>query len=174
MYKQSYALSVGCVYIRPQFAIPFYICYYHINDNIFFLDPRYKVCPVVPELLNASDASGAINGDTSSFQCFFEADYTYFISYWTIMVSNQQFITVTVNETNPLTNFSVRVYQDCLLTIECCEVTSELTITNTPISLDSATVTCHAGLPSPNDLIISSDIVLSKHLYKIHIIVHVS
>ena len=85
------------------------------------------------------------------------------MSYWTITGSNQQFIIV--NETSPLNNYSVRAYhQDCLLTSECCEVTSELTIANIPISLNNATVTCYAGLPSPNNLFINRDIILSKQL----------
>ena len=113
--------------------------------------------------MNASVESGAIDGDTSTFQCTFEANYTYFISYWTILGSNQQLMTV--NETSLLNDYSVRVYQDCFLTIGCCDFTSQLTITNTPISLDNATVTCYGGLPSPNDLIISSDAILSKYLY---------
>lgn len=145
--------------------ISYVITYVIINDHIFFLD-RYNICPSVPELLFATVESGAIDGNASFFQCTFEADYTYFVSYWTIMGSDQQLITV--NETSPLNNYSVRVYQDCLLTTECCEVASELTITNTPISLDNATVTCYAGLPSPDDLIISSDAILSKHLYTVH------
>ena len=113
--------------------------------------------------------SGAFDGDTSYFECSFEADYTYFMSYWTITGSNQQLRTL--NETNSLNNYSVRVYQDCFSTIECCRVTSQLTIINTPISLDNATVQCYAGLPAPNDLIISSDAILSKH-NTVYVVVH--
>ena len=125
----------------------------------------------VPILLSGSVDSATISGDMLSFQCSFEANYIDFkhnvSTYWTIIGPNKQLIRI--NETNTLGNHSVRVYEDCLLTNRsCCIVTSELTITNVPISLDGVTVMCFAGLSLPNSLKAISNATLSKsHVYTV-------
>ena len=77
------------------------------------------------------------------------------------MGPNQELITI--HDFTYIENYDVIVYQDCSNRSSCCTVTSDFRISDTTISLDNATVTCYAGLPSPNDVIISSDTTLSKH-----------
>lgn len=134
-----------------------------------------KVCPPidpVPVLLRGCVDGGAIVGNASFFQCSFEADYDEFEDltehYWTIQETNGK--SIKVDEYSGRDDYSVMVDPDCPLNDDpCCKVTSELTISESSIDLNSALVMCYAGLPIPNHDSITSSAHLCK-LYCVYLI----
>ena len=116
--------------------------------------PGPAVCPSIdpaPLLLKGCVDSAAVDKDTLTYSCSFEADYTEFVTladnYWVIN-SNQS--TITVDDTSSFDKYSITVYQDCILDNEtCCRVTSKISI-NVTSDVDNATVICYAGIPITN------------------------
>ena len=128
-----------------------------------------KVCPSVdpaPILLKGCVDAVTIEGETVTYDCSYEANYTNFKmlvnSYWIVAVPNQQ--SFHIDENSTIANYSVNVYEDCILNSEpCCQVTSSLHIKHVSALQNGTTVTCYAGMLSQlNNEIINSNANLSE------------
>ena len=143
-----------------------------------------KVCPSfdpLPKLLHGDVDTGAIDGNISTFQCSFEADYGAFVSatvqYWTIKEASYAHKIIRVNETSRFAEYSVTVYSDCLANDEpCCRVTSQLKISNSSTVLNNSLITCYVELAlndgALNDGVnINSSAHLSELLYMYDVVI---
>ena len=127
-----------------------------------------KLCPSVepaPVLLRGCVDAATIEGETITYDCSYEANYTNFKlhvnSFWIVVIPSQQ--PLHIDENSTFANYSVSVLEDCPLNSEpCCQVTSSLHIKHVSVLQNGTTVTCYAGMLSQlNNEIINSSANLS-------------